>query len=707
MLITYQVATQNDFLTETLRNNSNFQNIFDSMVKHSMDCYIFISDFQSRNLVSQMLQFDAGSTIDKYTQVFKDLEARLNGTQITVTAVSLLKVKSEIEEINLDSKLKLLKVRDTLRPKSHCLPGTRRATIRKIMNWTVEGKGSIFWLFGVAGSGKSSLLGTLHNMFVDMSFESRLAAFIRFDRNDYNNAGMFIQTLAYELACFDHRLGQAIVDAVTKNKRIVNVTELSKQLNRLILEPLQKHQQDLQNEGSIVIIVDGLDECTRSDRAETDFHGQLLQLLVDNPFRLFPFVRLVLASRPEEDINAMLAGRKHIAAFPLDTSSDETKEDIKYFLEHKLHEVDKRKPESGFLELCRQKNAVDKLSMRASGLFIWASIVVNFVANYPERLQRILDTDVPKDALQALTPLYRTALESVAGEDGDADIQADIRNVLGRIMATNSSLLTPVILNGPVIGIGSSGALRPDRTTRVLEKLWSLIQKDDRNQHLSLLHKSFDDFLTDKLRSREYYINVKDYVLDWATICTSYFINFLEENIEHPHDGDPGAAFHEFAIVCWNMFLQELTIQDMESRPGLPELLTTMLQKYLQRLMILGPYRRNYVDIDSILPQDLEEKENGSDFAQLIRDSSEFITFDPESWYRNKPGRMLKQFQWLCRKRSSVMYRCYMPAFVAIASGSRRYPDIIAAIEKGTMPPIMDIDSLNVNSPIEILEMPE
>ncbi|THU97980.1 hypothetical protein K435DRAFT_589840, partial [Dendrothele bispora CBS 962.96] len=74
--------------------------------------------------------------------------------------------------------------------------GTRRATIRKIMNWMVLGEESIFWLFGVAGSGKSSLMGTLHNMFVDMGFKSRLAAFIRFDRNYYNDASMFIRTLA-------------------------------------------------------------------------------------------------------------------------------------------------------------------------------------------------------------------------------------------------------------------------------------------------------------------------------------------------------------------------------------------------------------------------------------------------------------------------------------------------------------------------------
>ncbi|THU87743.1 hypothetical protein K435DRAFT_730511, partial [Dendrothele bispora CBS 962.96] len=203
MYNTYQVATKKDSLTETLKNDSNFKNIFGSMTKHSMDCYFFISDFQSKNFASQMFQFDTAQKIRDYTKVFRDLEAQLTGTQIEVTTVSLLKITPAIEEINLDSKLKLLKVRDTLPPKSRCLPGTRHATIGRIMNWTVSGEKPIFWLFGVAGSGKSSLMGTLHNMFVDMSFESRLAAFIRFDRNDYNDASMFIRTLAYELARFD------------------------------------------------------------------------------------------------------------------------------------------------------------------------------------------------------------------------------------------------------------------------------------------------------------------------------------------------------------------------------------------------------------------------------------------------------------------------------------------------------------------------
>jgi hypothetical protein len=72
------------------------------------------------------------------------------------------------------------------------------------------------------------------------------------------------------------------------------------------------------------------------------------------------------------------------------------------------------------------------------------------------------------------------------------------------------------------------------------------------------------------------------------------------------------------------------------------------------------------------------------------------------------------------------MNRYYMPAFIAMASGSKHYPDIIAAIEKVSCsaflthrdpdnlsygqdptPPILDLSSLDLGFQIEILEVPE
>ncbi|KAF5343278.1 hypothetical protein D9758_016316 [Tetrapyrgos nigripes] len=239
LLDTYQVATQIDSLTATLKSDGNLRSIFDAMVKHSMDCYMVISDYLSKNVLRQIFQFhNVQNWIREYTQIFKDLEKQLTGTQIKVTTVSVLGIKTKVEQtilgikteveqtnrnvadVRIEQNLELLKKGNTLPPKSHCLQGTRRNTVRRIMDWLMKGDEPIFWLFGVAGSGKSSLMGTLHNMFGDMGFKSRLAAFIQFDRSDYNNAGMFIQTLAYQLAHFDHRLAEAIVYGVHSVKKI-------------------------------------------------------------------------------------------------------------------------------------------------------------------------------------------------------------------------------------------------------------------------------------------------------------------------------------------------------------------------------------------------------------------------------------------------------------------------------------------------------
>ncbi|EEB97295.1 hypothetical protein MPER_03422 [Moniliophthora perniciosa FA553] len=83
--------------------------------------------------------------------------------------------------------------------------GTRRDSVKNIIDWIFRGdeSESVLWISGIAGVGKSSLIGTLHNTLADLGFSSRLAAFIRFDRSDYNDARHFISSLAYFLANFD------------------------------------------------------------------------------------------------------------------------------------------------------------------------------------------------------------------------------------------------------------------------------------------------------------------------------------------------------------------------------------------------------------------------------------------------------------------------------------------------------------------------
>ncbi|KAK0474722.1 hypothetical protein EDD18DRAFT_1011474, partial [Armillaria luteobubalina] len=82
--------------------------------------------------------------------------------------------------------------------------GTRVATINSILSWIAQCDGKVMWCNRLAETGKSLLMGTLHDLLTaDFGGCSRLAAFIRYDCLEYLSASKLITTIAYSLGMFD------------------------------------------------------------------------------------------------------------------------------------------------------------------------------------------------------------------------------------------------------------------------------------------------------------------------------------------------------------------------------------------------------------------------------------------------------------------------------------------------------------------------
>ncbi len=118
----------------------------------------------------------------------------------------------------------------------------------------------------------------------------------------------------------------------------------------------------------------------------------------------------------------MFEGRECIYPLHLDTSSESVNRDIHFYLEQELAII----RNDVFQEKCKELDAVNELTARASGLFIWAATVVRFVHAFPgiSRLQALLDTNIPSDATKALTTLYHTTLDTLVSEPG---VNTDIK----------------------------------------------------------------------------------------------------------------------------------------------------------------------------------------------------------------------------------------------------------------------------------------
>ena len=154
--------------------------------------------------------------------------------------------------------LKLLSLPDdSMRPR--CLPGTRVAVLSFILQWAANPSDKpILWLWGLAGSGKSTISATIR----DLLLESRhLGCSIVFSRDvdDLKRPELVIRRWAHSLAAFDSQIAKAIDEALKEMPDIIDCP-LKYQFTKLIIEPLASIEPPWM-EGPIVVIIDALDEC--------------------------------------------------------------------------------------------------------------------------------------------------------------------------------------------------------------------------------------------------------------------------------------------------------------------------------------------------------------------------------------------------------------------------------------------------------------
>ncbi|KAF1809541.1 hypothetical protein P152DRAFT_451987 [Eremomyces bilateralis CBS 781.70] len=119
-----------------------------------------------------------------------------------------------------------------------CLPDTRVDLLQGIYNWA-DGRDErcIFWLNGLAGTGKSTIARTVARTYD----QKRLGASFFFSRGgaDVGHAGKFIPSITLQLASSIPSLDQHIYDALTERRDIMSQS-LRDQWQQLVIRPLLK-----------------------------------------------------------------------------------------------------------------------------------------------------------------------------------------------------------------------------------------------------------------------------------------------------------------------------------------------------------------------------------------------------------------------------------------------------------------------------------
>ena len=376
--------------------------------------------------------------------------------------------------------------------RSGCLKGTRSAILDEIELWTCDfGKPSVYWLNGLAGTGKSTIARTIaERTFAD----GRLGAsfFCSRDFSDRSNLRFIFSTLAVQLARFHPEFRSALVPLVQSEPEIAQES-LYRQMKTLIVQPLVK------SDISTVIVIDALDECKDEEPASAIL-SVLGQFVAD-----IPKVKFFVTGRPEPRVREgfrlpLLA--KATDVFVLhEVESGQVNNDIQLFFKHNFLEISGCR---GGLDGWPTKENVDLLCERAAGLFIYAAATVRFISYKNSDPRRQLDhilrspgssTREGRTKLKAnttLDSLYASILQQAFGND---DVGGDprVRSILGAVILAANPLSPSAI--AALLGFESEDVFRLLSSVNSL-----LVLREDINYPVRPFHRSFPDFIVDPAR---------------------------------------------------------------------------------------------------------------------------------------------------------------------------------------------------------------
>lgn len=371
--------------------------------------------------------------------------------------------------------------------RSGCLDDTRADVIADIRKWVVDPAGkSMLWLWGLVGSGKSTLLTSIAEA---LRKDYKLGAFVFFNRDvaERCDPSIVVRTLAFELGMSNIRIGTEIANSITENPRIMNAP-LRLQFQKLLLEPLIAFGKR-ERAAPLVIVLDALDECGHPRERQ-----ELLKVIGEETSKLPSFLRILIASRKDGDINQALGSRNHIQLYELDICSATNEENISYFFRSNLARIRETNGYLGLGDDWPKSTDIRELTKRALGLFIWAATAVQFVAeghDPRERLKTLLKGRFPKEAESSLDELYRTALRSV-GKWSDPDFIRDFRDIMGIILNARN----PLTIKGiDGLSLQLSHDSRPSLHT--ISRLGCVLSQEN---FVRVLHPSFAEYLTDRSR---------------------------------------------------------------------------------------------------------------------------------------------------------------------------------------------------------------
>ncbi|KAI1785804.1 hypothetical protein LXA43DRAFT_976030 [Ganoderma leucocontextum] len=386
--------------------------------------------------------------------------------------------------------------------KNHLLTGTRSEILEQLENWvfTAPSHKSICVLNGAVGTGKSSIASHFARRLRESGHLGASVFFVR-GVDDLSSTRLFFPTLAYQLAHSQDALRPHIVAAVQEYPALGRIQDAKYQGEHLLQRPLLAARD---HHTPIVIIVDAVDECVDDP---PELISTMLQTLVTCVREvLFP-LRILLTSVPEHFVDEALSQDPvTVCRMSLHNLSRESvNRDIAIFFRDRLSRM-----KSSKALLVERPDLVDRLVLRADGMFVYARTAMDFLHDNPDKLEERLEClfSVNPSGLGPLDGLYLSILESAfppTQMEQQPALRASVQSVLGCIPVLRD-LISPRTLES-LLHVPCKDALP------ILHQLRCTIlhNRNDLDEVFRPLHATFSQFLVNSTRcpNRLYLVDSK------------------------------------------------------------------------------------------------------------------------------------------------------------------------------------------------------
>ncbi|QRW06711.1 hypothetical protein RhiLY_05710 [Ceratobasidium sp. AG-Ba] len=491
--------------------DANLRGTLNEIEKLVEDVSLYILSIRSRNrserIVHRMLSSGTQGPLDMLVRRSQRLQSEFQERMLsqTLNSTEMNARRERLKELN-PAQLA------SYNPSRCCLDGTRVSIIHKLTAWVTE-KGTsamLAWVHGLAGLGKSSIMTSVCRQLNDQGLLAG-SFFCNRDSPELRDPRQVLTTLVFELAQHWDAYGVAVSEAIRKNVGL-HLKHIQPLYEILVARPWKAISQEDWPPGTLALVVDALDES--GDIVERQ---QLLACLRDMS-QVMPFVRIIIASRPENDIRSFFISTDTSWYLEINLLQYDAGQDIHRFVQQSLSSLSSVE---GW-----PSNATDLLAARAGGVFIWARTACAYILSGLDRVKRLKLLTEGRH-LVAIDKLYEIILTE-RDTIGDEESAEELRNCLGTIVASSMRRPLSVVVLATLMGRRTSRAV----IQGMVDRLSSVLYIDGSlGGTIRVFHPSFMDYLTDRTRSKSWYVDLAEHNATLASACLQTMRDELKFNI--------------------------------------------------------------------------------------------------------------------------------------------------------------------------------